>query len=96
MDSKDKKIRLNKDIVSRSIGGNYYLVDSNNRILHSLNETGSLIFEYLKKNKDIEQIKAALMSEFETYECEVQKDLHEFLQILKSKKIITSDDKEHK
>ncbi len=81
-------IIINKDIVSRLIDGEYYLVDSKNHILHSLNETGTFIFKQFKKNSSFKDIIKALCSEFEIDENSAKKDLNEFIRILKEKKIL--------
>ncbi len=81
-------IIINKDIVSRLIDEEYYIVDSKNHILHSLNETGTFIFKQFKKNSSFKDIIKALCSEFEVNENEAIEDLNEFIRILKEKKIL--------
>lgn len=93
MKFQDMAAKINRDIVSRLLEGEYYIVDSKNHILHSLNETGTFIFEQLKKNNSISDIVKSVCSEFEVDENEAEKDFHEFIETLKDKKILVVDEK---
>lgn len=79
---------LNGDLVARKIEGEYYIVDSSNRMLHSMNETGTFIFEQIKKKKKGPEILAALCGEFDVDEKSAEEDLGGFIKILKEKKIL--------
>jgi hypothetical protein len=78
-------IKINRNIVSRLIEGKYYLVDSKGHILHSLNETGTFIFERLKKKR--KDIIRDICKEYEATPEQAGQDLNEFIETLKSKKI---------
>ncbi|MBN2407022.1 MAG: PqqD family protein [Elusimicrobia bacterium] len=83
-----KGYRINKDIVSRMIRGKYYLVDPRGHILHSVNETGSMIFDSIRKNRSITQIIDMVCDEYDIDRRAAKEDTEEFLELLKGKNIL--------
>ncbi len=85
-------IKINKDIVVRMIEDNCYLVDAGNHILHRMNETGTLMFTQMKKNSSLRDIVKAVCENYDVGEGEAEKDLNEFINILKEKNILMQDE----
>ncbi|MFC2061572.1 PqqD family protein [Elusimicrobiota bacterium] len=81
-------LKINKDIVVRSIDGLYYIVDPSRQMLHSLNETGTAIFEQMKKGAVAEDIIKYICEQFEVEKEQAEKDLNELIAEFKKKKII--------
>jgi methyltransferase-like protein len=80
-------------IVTRKTGNEYVLVPVANNIadmnsVYTLNETGAFIWEQIDGRKSIEDIIAALLSEFETDERTATEDVLSFLEEMKKYLII--------
>ncbi len=83
------KISVNKKMVTRIIDGEYYIVDPDNQVLHSLNETGTFIFKQLKKGViQPEEVVNALCEKFETDALTAEEDVDEFFRKMEKKKIV--------
>lgn len=55
---------------------------------YSLNPTGQFILNYLKEGKSLDEIKSLIVEEFSTDAIMVEKDLYDFIQVLKNFKLI--------
>jgi methyltransferase-like protein len=80
-------------IVTRKTGNEYVLVPVANNIadmnsVYTLNETGAFIWEQIDGKRSIEEIIAALLSEFETDERTATDDVLSFLEEMKKYLII--------
>ena len=80
-------------IVTRKTGNEYVLVPVANNIadmnsVYTLNETGAFIWEQIDGRRSIEEIIAALLSEFETDERTATDDVLSFLEEMKKYLII--------
>ena len=86
-------MRLKDGFVIRQIADAWVVVPIGNRVIDfngliSLNETGAFIWNQLEKNATREGIISSLCEEYEVDNKTAEKDLGEFLDILKKKDLI--------
>ena len=74
-------------LASRNIEGIEYIVDTKTSTLHELNETGTLIWQFLDK-KDKSFIIDKIVKYFATSNEAAEKDFDEFVKSLLAKKLI--------
>ncbi len=81
-------MRIIKGVAHRKIDGRVYVVDSKNSSLHSLNETGSYIWERLAAGSDEKKIAASIASRYDIPEADAVKDVSDFIKKLKAKNLV--------
>ena len=81
-------MEINKDIISREIDKECYLIDPKRRILHTFNETGNFIFKLISKKHTSDEIINKISEEFQIDKKEAEKDLNDFISKLKENGII--------
>ncbi|NLI09681.1 MAG: PqqD family protein [Elusimicrobia bacterium] len=80
--------KIAENLIIRKFGDEYFLLDSKEEKLHSLNETGSLIFSLLLKNFKKDAIAKKMATEYEIDDQTAFKDVEEFILVLSKKGII--------
>ncbi|MCK5684416.1 PqqD family protein [bacterium] len=66
-----------------------FIFDPNIGVSYTTNSTGLEILKKLKETQDLDEIKAKIMDEFEVSEIEAERDIVDFMELLKSKGIIS-------
>lgn len=82
------RYKINPKVAYREIKGEVFIVDTESSFLHKLNETASFIWKCIKKGLEEKEIVENLIDEFDVSYEEAKKDLVEFLELLKEKKLI--------
>ena len=81
-------MNLKTNLAYRKIDNKTFVVDMQNSMLHSINETGSEIIELLKKRNSVEDIIKNIVEKYEVNEEQARQDVKNFILSLKEKKII--------
>jgi len=82
-------MRINSNIVWRKIDDTIFIIDPLNEKIHELNETASIIFEMIIKNKKIDEIEKEILKEYDVDEKECRKDILDIISELKDKGVIS-------
>jgi GH35 family endo-1,4-beta-xylanase len=82
-------MRINSNIVWRKIDDTIFIIDPLNEKIHELNETASIIFEMIIKNKKIDEIEKKILKEYDVDEKECRKDILAIISELKEKGVIS-------
>jgi DNA-binding ferritin-like protein len=82
-------MRINSNIVWRKIGDTIFIIDPLNEKIHELNETASIIFEMIIKNRKIDEIEKKILKEYDVDEKECRKDISYIISELKDKGVIS-------
>jgi hypothetical protein len=72
-------VQRNNNILFKKIGNEIAIVSSDNKRLYILNDVSAFIWQMTDKEKDIATIKEAIISEYDTSDYNVEKDLQDFL-----------------
>ena len=86
-------MKLKETFIMREIVGEYVLVPVGDTALRfngiiSLNDVGSFIWKELEAEKEREEILADILDEFEVTKEEAEKDMDEFLELLRKNQLI--------
>jgi len=81
-------MRLKEKLAAREISGELYIVDIEAETLHSLNLSGSFIWNCLRKGLDAGAIASRLAGEFEVKPEEALKDVKAFLKTLEDRGLV--------
>ncbi len=86
-------MKIKKELIKREIAGDTILVPVGKTVLDSnglfvLNELGAFIWEILPKAETEEEIRAAILAEYEVTQEEATRDVAEFLEKLRELNII--------
>jgi len=85
--------RLKKDeLAYRKIGDEFFVLTTADSTLHNIKGVGVRILELLEEGRDEEEIRAALLAEYDAPAAEVEADLASFLAELEAKGIVTSNE----
>jgi hypothetical protein len=82
-------MRANSNIIWRKIDDTIFIIDPLNEKIHELNETASIIFEMIIKNKKIDEIEKKILKEYYVDEKECRKDILDIISELKDKGVIS-------
>lgn len=82
------KYSINKGFITQKIGDKTTIFEGEESILHTLNDTAAYIFQGIKLQWDEEKIINGLVEKFGASRKEAEKDLVDFIELLKKKKII--------
>lgn len=83
------KYRLNKGFVSQIIGERLMIFDGERSTLYTLNKSAAFIFKKLKRGWSEEKIINQLIKKYQISKEKAVKDVAEFLDDLKKKKIVS-------
>lgn len=78
---------MNNDFIIAEVEGKAVLIDTAKGLSFYLNETGFLIFKLLRDGKSPDEIKSIIMEQYDVEESEIKKDIEEFMDVLKRKRI---------
>lgn len=82
-------MKLNEDI---ALSDNGFVFDPTSGETFSLNQTGTDIIKLLKKGLNIEEIKKALLEKYEANDYEIEKEIYDFITILKQYNLIKDNE----
>ena len=77
-------IKRNSGILFKKIGNEVAIVSPDNKRLYILNDVSAFIWHMTDKEKDIDTIKEAIISEYDTRGSNVKKDLQDFLNAIQN------------
>lgn len=85
--SKDSKYIASENYILRKVAGTYALISVGANIANfngfvQLNETAAFLWKQLETPKNVEELTAALLEEFDVSQDEAEKDVAEFLEQL--------------
>jgi hypothetical protein len=83
-------MKINKNIAISDTG---FLFNPSNGESFSVNPVGAEIINLLKEDKSLEDISSYMVSAYDTDETTVEKDLYDFISILKNYSLINGDEK---
>lgn len=89
MISLDQIVRRNEKTASRVLEGEAIVLTPTDSKIHSFNETGSRIWEFLAEEPTVRKVIAQIRSEFEVGEEQAQADVIAFLEELVAKGMVT-------
>lgn len=72
-----------------AMNDNGFIFDPHIGVSYTTNSTGLVILNMLKETQDIDEIKSRIVEEFEVSETEAERDIVDFMELLKSKGIIS-------
>ena len=79
---------MKDDIILAEVEGEGMIIDVEKGASYFLNETALLIYSMLREGKTIEEIKAALLKEYDVDEVDVDKDIRDFMNRLEKKAVL--------
>jgi len=82
------QVEIGEDVVSRTIQGEEVILDMNEGLYFGLDEVGTQIWSGLKEKKTIPAICENLKEKFEENPDKIQEDLFQFLNSLRTRKLI--------
>ncbi|MDD5614269.1 MAG: PqqD family protein [Candidatus Omnitrophica bacterium] len=86
--NRDSKAVIVKHVYTRTIDGCEVMLDMKNHIFHRLNNSGTVIFNMIKKKNKISDISSFLTNEYKIDRKKAEKDTIEFVAQLKDKGIL--------
>ena len=84
-----KQFTINKGLITERIDGVTVFFDSDSSTMFTLNDTGSTIFDLLKRNMSKEQIIKSISTTYNVSEKKAIKDVQEFIDELQRWKILS-------
>ena len=79
---------MKDDIILAEVDGEGMAIDVEKGTSHFLNETALLIFKMMKEGNSIDEIKEAMLKEYDVDEADVEKDIREFVSKLEKKAVL--------
>lgn len=86
--SMKKSIRIPKKLMGKKLEGEWVFLNLENGEYYGLNETGSLVWDSLVKNKNLEAILESLKKKFQVEESRLEREVKEFLVDLQKEGLI--------
>jgi len=86
------KVTVSKDYVFCKVEDEMVLLGMEDGIYYGLNPVGAFIWEEIKEPKTIDEIRDAVLSEYEVEKDECEKDLYELLRELVEKGLVIVKD----
>lgn len=77
-----------KDVVFQEIDSEIKILDENQDAIISLNETASVLWDELKKEKTINELIDVILDKFQVSQAEAKLDTENFLKILEEHQLI--------
>jgi len=81
-------ITVSKDYVYCNVEDEMVLLGMEDGIYYGLNPVGAFIWEQIKELKSINQVRDAILAEYEVEKVECERDLHELLRVLVEKGLV--------
>ncbi len=85
---KQKKYRINKDMIAQKIQGNEVIFDSEKSLVYTLNETATFIFNKVLLKKNEEEIVKSIVKEYSVDQPKAIKDISEAIEDMVKKRIL--------
>ncbi len=82
--------KINKEFISEKLEGKTTVFNGESSTLYTLNETGTLIFEKLKKGWNRNRISAYVSEKYDVPLAQAKKDVGEFLRNLLKNHLVSS------
>jgi hypothetical protein len=82
---------VNPDVIFSKVDGEAVLLDMKTGLYFGLDEVATLIWEMLKENKSITEIIKHIVDQFNVDEKIVERDLINFINVLKDKSLIKGE-----
>jgi len=79
---------MEDDIILAEVDGEGMIIDVERGTSHFLNETALLLFKMMKEGNSIDEIKEAMLKEYDVAEADVEKDIREFISKLEKKAVL--------
>ncbi|TFG36498.1 MAG: PqqD family protein [Nitrospirales bacterium] len=79
---------MKDDIILAEVEGEGMSIDVEKSTSYFLNETALFVFKLLNEGKNIDDIKTALLREYDVDEADVEKDIREFKRKIEKKAVI--------
>ena len=80
--------KLKNELPSNEIGEEFIVLDSSKKKAHELNSLGKFIWQKLESERSLDDLKLALLEEFDTDIETVTKDVNIFLKQLEDKDLL--------
>jgi hypothetical protein len=81
-------VAMKDDIILAEVEGEGMIIDVEKGTSHFLNETALLLFKMMKEGNSIDEIKEAMLKEYDVDEADVEKDIREFMSRLEKKAVL--------
>lgn len=82
------KYLIQKGFVAQKMNNRIIIFDGEKSVLHSFNQTATFIFEKIKRGIDNKKLAELIAKKYSISEKKAEQDILEFIEELKSKKII--------
>ncbi len=83
-------IRTDKNLIHKDFeDGFLFLLDSDNFLIHELNEVGAIIWNELKNSPTLEMLVDKITEEYDVSREEAERDVRKFLLTLKERELVT-------
>ena len=79
---------MKNPIICQKIGSKYIIFDSNNSIMHTLNETAFFIYNKFIKKQDKKTILKQMAKKYQTDYVRLEKDYGQCIKQIKNKRLI--------
>lgn len=78
---------MKDDIILAEVEGEGMMIDVEKGTSYFLNETALLLFKMMKEGNSIDEIKEAMLKEYDVDEADVENDIREFISELDRKEV---------
>jgi len=78
-------VAMKDDIILAEVDGEGMIIDVEKGTSHFLNETALFLFKMMKEGNSIDEIKEAMIKEYDVDEADLEKDIREFISRLEKK-----------
>ncbi|MDO9558550.1 MAG: PqqD family protein [Syntrophales bacterium] len=78
---------MKDDIILAEVEGEGMIIDVEKSTSYFLNESALFVFKLLKEGKNIDDIKTAMLTEYDVDETKVENDIREFISELDRKEV---------
>ena len=92
MFKKSSKVVASQNPVSANLAGEAVILDPDSGMYYGLNEVGARVWELIQEPKMVDEIRDALLAEYEVEPERCQQDLFALLQNLADKGLVEIDD----
>ncbi|MEK7543647.1 MAG: PqqD family protein [Patescibacteria group bacterium] len=85
-------LRINNTLIQKEHNGTIYIVDPVTETIHTLNETATSIWKYLRKPRSVQNIIHMVTDEFDVDYAQAKEDIIKFLTVYLNKKLLNTID----
>ncbi|MDP3284393.1 MAG: PqqD family protein, partial [Desulfobacterales bacterium] len=78
---------MKDDVILAEVEGEGMIIDVEKGTSHFLNETALILFKMMKEGNSIDEIKEAMLKEYDVDEADVENDIREFISELDRKEV---------